>query len=724
MNTTLHSFMDIFGAEYRSETNHEPVILQKIVIPIIQRDYAQGRLNPEVNRVRTRFLDSLFEAVEDKPIILDFVYGDIDENGVMTPLDGQQRLTTLFLLHWYAAKKAGVSDSESSFLSNFGYETRPSARQFCRKLFQFKPSFTTTLSKEIGNQAWCPLAWQDDPTIHAMLVMLDSIDEKFKTVDNLWDRLKNGAITFYFLPIKDMGLTDELYIKMNSRGKPLTLFEHFKAELEKRIQAVDDRIAKDIARKIDRKWTDMLWLYRDSGYCVPEDEITDDEFLNYFRFICDVICFQNEDSPQRSSDVFDLQEEFFSGNSETVLKNVEMLDSYFNCWCQIEGYDNPTSFLESYISYDHQDGKIVIDSRYKINIFEECLHSYGEKFPTNRTVLLYAIICFLRNRDSVSYSDFYKRLRSINNLIQNSEDEVTIRLDNNRIPAILQQTETIMLTGEIDDSIKNNFNGNQLVEEKEKKEFLEKRPELADYVYILEDHPNLKGQIGIIGLDYIEYANRFVSLFSCDWDLIDRALMTVGDYGQQESHSRYQYGSTMQVSWDELFHKSANKGGFEKTRSVLISLLSKAEVFTDEFLREVISDYLKECEKTGLYTWRYYYVKYDEFHPGSYGKLSNSDRENKPYLFSVMQTRSQWSSNTYMPYLKAADDSHLSKDWYGQRLIYDIGYVICENDAFVLIDNETEKEIDRIRIDQNDEGIDAIDRILLLKDYIKKLVTD
>lgn len=66
------------------------------MIPIIQRDYAQGRENPDVNRMRTRFLSSLYDAITGHPITLDFVYGDVDENGKLTPLDGQQRLTTLF----------------------------------------------------------------------------------------------------------------------------------------------------------------------------------------------------------------------------------------------------------------------------------------------------------------------------------------------------------------------------------------------------------------------------------------------------------------------------------------------------------------------------------------------------------------------------------------------------------------------------------------------------
>ena len=62
-----------------------------------------------------------------------------------------------------------------------------------------------------------------------------------------------------------MGLTDELYIKMNSRGKPLTQFEHFKAELERNISLIDLESSHRILRKIDRDWTELLWQYRDEN---------------------------------------------------------------------------------------------------------------------------------------------------------------------------------------------------------------------------------------------------------------------------------------------------------------------------------------------------------------------------------------------------------------------------------------------------------------------------
>ena len=727
MNTTLHSFVDIFETEFQD--GQETVSLKKIIIPIIQRDYAQGRLDPDINRVRDRFLSSLYDAIVGSPITLDFVYGDIDEKGVMTPLDGQQRLTTLFLLHWYAARKANASANESAFLSNFGYETRYSARYFCKELTNYYPSFEGKLSDEIIDQAWFPLDWQKDPTISSMLVMLDAIDNKFRDVDALWDKLRNGAITFYFLPIRDMGLTDELYIKMNSRGKPLTRFEHFKAELERCIQAADKAVSERVMRKIDRDWTDLLWRYRDSGSGSEEDAITDDEFLKYFRFICDVLCYQRGESPQgKSSDEFDLLAEYFTGNGTQVLDNIKTMESYFDCWCHIDGYSSPTDFLNSCMSYTHEERKIIVDKANKIDIFEDCLHAYADKsgrqrrFPLNRIVLLYAVTSYLRHRESITEDEFTRRLRCINNLIQNSEDEVSDRIDRNRIPAILQQVDAIMVGGSIDDTIENSFNVNQIAEEKEKKAFLEEHPDKALSVFALEDHPNLKGQISIVGLDHVDYADRFASLFSCKLDLIDCAMMTIGNYSQLERNKwRHQFASkSMQIAWDELFHKSANLG-FENTSAILVELLSKAEFFTNEFLTQIVADFITSCEEANTYPWRYYYVKYRSFRPGSYGKYSNNNVAEKPYMFSVMQTKSQWSSNTYMPYLKEADEPHLSRDSMGQRLVYGDRHVICQNSEYLLRENTTEEVIKAFPIPQNDSGVDVEDRILLLKRIIPTL---
>ena len=724
MATTLHSFMDIFDTTFGED--QEAVQLKKIIIPIIQRDYAQGRKGSDVTRVRVRFLESLYKAVTEKPITLDFVYGDIDDEGNMTPLDGQQRLTTLFLLHWYAAKKGNIPEKDYDFLKKFSYETRYSARYFCIDLVDYKPEFKTTISKEIVNQAWFPLDWEKDSTISSMLVMLDAIDNKFKDVSDLWNRLKEKCITFYFLPIKDMGLTDELYIKMNSRGKPLTLFEHFKAELEREIRSMDENLADRIMSKIDRDWTDLLWKYRDSGSGSSDDNIIDDKFLRYFKFICDVICYRQGESPLgRSNDEFDLLQQYFSAKCPDAIKNIETMEKFLDCWCNIPGYDSPTDFLKSFMANKHDSGKILVETRFNLNIFEDCLHAYSDKtkrtrqFPLNRIVLLYAITTYLQNVDRVTEEDFRRRIRIVNNLIQNSEDEISDRTDRNRMPAILAEADAIILTGTIDDSIENNFNVSQLLEEKEKIIFLESNPNMADILFELEDHFLLKGQISIVGLENLAYAKRFESLFKCSLDKIDCAMMAIGDYGQVERNKwRYQYGSTYQFAWNELFHKSANSG-FDNTKNVLISLLTTNEEFSNEVLKKIADDYLQECESNNLYPFRYYYIKYCEYRPGAYGKMHNNSAAANPYMFLVMQTKTQMSPNSYYPYLKVASDAHLSKDDMGQRLIFGDEHIICTNNAYLRRKNEDEAIVDTISIAQNDDGIDTEDRIIVLKNYIK-----
>ena len=77
---------------------------RKIVVPVIQRDYAQGRDNVQAENIRKAFVQRLTQAAWGEPLNLDLVYMATQENGEESqwvPVDGQQRLTTLFLFHLY-----------------------------------------------------------------------------------------------------------------------------------------------------------------------------------------------------------------------------------------------------------------------------------------------------------------------------------------------------------------------------------------------------------------------------------------------------------------------------------------------------------------------------------------------------------------------------------------------------------------------------------------------
>lgn len=323
-----------------------------IEIPIIQRDYAQGRSGKEY--LRKSFLadikDALDNALKDDgktEMKLDFVYGSV-ENDKLSPLDGQQRLTTLWLLHWYIALMSrNLNEDICEILKKFTYETRISSREFCQNLckpenFKDYEQYISTqgdrkVVEYITSRTWFYSAWKQDPTVQSMLRMLggteindkigedivDGLEELFKCPEiceiktnekckllrdfkSYWKLLvDNAPIVFYQLPLKDFGLSDDLYIKMNARGKQLTSFENFKADLVGYITSQSksellNEIAKEewkelldakngIPIKMDTIWTDIFWRERS-----PENRI--DEiffaFLNRF-FLNELICLKD-----------------------------------------------------------------------------------------------------------------------------------------------------------------------------------------------------------------------------------------------------------------------------------------------------------------------------------------------------------------------------------------------------------------------------------------------
>ncbi len=226
-----------------------------IEIPIIQRDYVQGRADEKAEEVRKGFLDDIFSSLENnKPFHLDFIYGSFEKEKFI-PIDGQQRLTTLLLLYWYFSKK-----EQKEFKVDFTYKTRVSSRSFCEKLFEFKIDFSKfgedCIRKQIlDSKKFIPF-WENDPTIKSMLVMMDEIHCRGKD-SNFFDRLDN--ITFEVFELEDFGKeqAEELYRKMNSRGKSLTPFENFKAIIEQILhKQKDQKRYKEISKKFEGEWID------------------------------------------------------------------------------------------------------------------------------------------------------------------------------------------------------------------------------------------------------------------------------------------------------------------------------------------------------------------------------------------------------------------------------------------------------------------------------------
>ena len=273
-NHSLREFLDKYTA---------------VEIPILQRDYAQGRLDPQtkkINRKGENFVEVLFTALrEEKGLRMDIIYGSIEtrdsdypEEKTFIPLDGQQRLTTLWLLYWYLSQWEERSEEIASLLQRFTYATRSTARDFCQRLCSLRLTRDELAnpSEYFSEKMWFTSKYSYDPTIQAMLNMLNAIAKEQHKQPVYFDLLE--SLQFRSFDIGVYELTDELYIKMNRRGKQLESIENLKADFVGYLKKIGHDFSKPDSydRKLDHEWADMAWGCR-------ENEDFDIRYLRLFN---------------------------------------------------------------------------------------------------------------------------------------------------------------------------------------------------------------------------------------------------------------------------------------------------------------------------------------------------------------------------------------------------------------------------------------------------------
>jgi hypothetical protein len=416
--------------------------VEKITIPIIQRAYTQGGRSgePKIEIKGEKFLTRLIEALKGKPILLDFVYGSNAKNKIF-PLDGQQRLTTLFLLHWYISQKEDkLDESAKNILKKFSYETRQSSRYFCEHLCNYKIDSSKRkdkLSDTIKNNKWFMLSWLDDPSIRSMFGMLDKIDLALKNDTNsYWNILtkdiSNCPIIFFYTSLQDLNLTDDLYIRMNARGLELTDFEKLKAAFN---QKVDDEkwdnakiLTEKFGHKIDTAWTDLFWQYRGN------DELIDNELVNFIAGIA-INCYAQKLEIQENNELEAIvrKELEAKSNGKAVTKEAIKRERTEQRIAELAKNANaicPDDFTNDYYNYltnclnryaetcnDKIKSNIDLWGYCKSKLFEDFIS--GEEITYPKRVLFYAQTEYLFKNTfkQIAFDDW---MRIIRNIVENS----------------------------------------------------------------------------------------------------------------------------------------------------------------------------------------------------------------------------------------------------------------------------------------------------------------
>lgn len=248
---------------------------KSILIPQLQRDYVQG----EREDVISPFLDALLDP--EKPCDLNYIYG-YDEGDGFIPVDGQQRLITLWLLYLYVYTREGHKED---FKTELKFLSREYAESFCHMLVDNldeallkRANNKDDLRKVIENESWFISSWSENKTVDNMLRTLNYIHQKISVeqLDAVWRRLiYTQQISFRFNDMgKDNGLDDDIYMKMNGRGRLLTPFENLKSWMDGQIEG--RKRDEEWRIKMDNEWTQLFWKNRDKGQSAPE-EIADEQ---------------------------------------------------------------------------------------------------------------------------------------------------------------------------------------------------------------------------------------------------------------------------------------------------------------------------------------------------------------------------------------------------------------------------------------------------------------
>lgn len=743
---------------------------QIIEIPILQRDYAQGRKGKEA--LRRTFLTSLKKALDDaiasnygyKPLQLDFVYGstlphkESDTNVTLQPLDGQQRLTTLWLLHWYIALRAGKLEEASKTLARFSYETRISSRVFCQKMCiskNFEPflvelnQYETSLAKaesnpdadnEIENgvekakeilkeikkprvadfievKTWFYTKWKQDPTIQSMLRMLsgdkdetedqkkrrknkkdlhieidDSIEKIFASTPQgdfakYWDLLisDNSPIVFYHLPLKKFGLSDDLYVKMNARGKALTPFENFKADLigyirkqreneefRQKCNSTDEhpsnalpweKIADPrtgVAILLDTTWANLFWGHRSKNNQIDEAILT---FMNRFfwneLFLTGVTLEKNASYVLLNKDngaVFDDFTPYLYDNGEIPVTFFEDLTTVLN---RFEKF-NKTIKVPNQKVFNYRPVYIDKEKDGKTIQVVDGITQLGR-------ILFFAVTKYFKEGDYEKVS-FDRWIRVVGNLISGVDEDGT-----QQIRSVEQIRAVIEKISPLDShNIYENLAGKDLNGEYSKPLDIRFKEEIEKARQILNDDRS--------GLRDYPQTDRFTT-----WEEAFKKYETFSFFNGS-IRFLYQGENVKDLLWDRFDFKAKNaEAFFSKDNGYYLRLTSKDSLKkTNSYLLKLLYSYTDAKGFWGAMWWRYHVYSNNDSswlhllnHPDMAYAVHHLLIEDKPHQYErpttnefVAKTLYMLSQTRLLDYIAKKMPNPWIRDYHNHKAIY------------------------------------------------------
>lgn len=692
---------------------------KNVRIPQLQRDYVQG--SDKAKEIRDLFICDLVETLsadtpeaKQKTLHLDFIYGstyeeapasglhphwkegelhfdipnsDVNEpTKVFLPLDGQQRLTSLWLLHWMLCPET-EADAAKKLLSHFSYATRSSSRRFCAALVahiddgELKQQLKINKAKSALMEApWFLPAWQKDPTVNSMIEMLVAIGTRLGEVDTapLWKRLQEGAITFTVIEIQsnEFRLTDELYIKMNNRGRMLTDWECDKAKaieclgevvfteenagLWESLEANEQEKtpADYFSFRVDGRWQDFFWHLSRGGESPLEDRVqrSDEMMRNFFTWWAEFRYYH-----YNTGECSDKMHVFKSAEEITLL--FQVLNKLHEIGCphgeSAESQDQEKEFLETAFGVASES---AVEVRLHFTGSEGNESRVGDLFRLlcegklerrHQVLVYYLLLRLVKFNEEAADANLHDFLRVVRNFLYSIRKTEKMAFNSGielkelsgyakSLDEVLGEKEVYAGLSSKEISEETSQNVSAFHHEVEKAKWICAHPAEKAALFRLEEHDLLRGflrnlpwQVGS-GIDINKLCEAFFAIFGSPWQqetekvsdkLVARALVACGFQGILNRGIRkytwwaYCFGGD-EPHWRFVltYHKDMHLKEHTGRQNLLSALQRLFKLYIEqsgtpeERLQAIIDNFLMQTEnkKPPLY----YLVKYPDLWSG------------------------------------------------------------------------------------------------------------
>lgn len=272
---------------------------RRVVIPDLQRDYCWGdklnrRATGEVGELVSGFIQNLIEQFEngdDTDLNMGMFYGyEIPANHIQL-CDGQQRLTTLYLLLGMLNKRVGkfqrhlISDfelNEDDREPYLNYAIRESSLYFLSDLVcEFFINNKEATVESITEAQWYFNDYDHDPSICSMINAMMIIESKLQGNEEDWlqrfgDWVLN-KLTFLYFDMENRTNGEETFVVINTTGEPLSATQNLKPLV----------IAADINKEVsgkDQIWEEIeTWFWKKRSK--DDNDTADAGFAEFLRWV-------------------------------------------------------------------------------------------------------------------------------------------------------------------------------------------------------------------------------------------------------------------------------------------------------------------------------------------------------------------------------------------------------------------------------------------------------